>query len=485
MKLLQNWRIILIVFLVIWCIGFIHPFTKSAIVVTTAETPASLLLRAGDLIYSINGQQITSIDSFNAIAANAAGNESVNLGIERETFPYSYKKITYSYISNVNDNPLSFYVKEDSFSNVKFNAQLQGSNKFTIKTSDPDSTINILTKRFKIARIPDYTFQKQADNVILYTASGKEITELITTNGVFEARIGNGTFFTDKDITKYCISGVDCMVNTYAILNQTQGTQAVVWKYGFETHLSDDAAAKFIPLANNLSILKCEYDRCELNDVITFYIDDKRVGFENIYSTDKGKNMSMLFVGGEETTKIDALNKLHMTQAVLQGRTNAEIVSVEPAAPLLGERAVLIFCIIIGAVILANTVILTVLFRDIKTSAVSALLGISDAVIIFGFLAGLQMTITLLTMISIVLMQIFVLAYQNYSILWIKKEGLILRKVMELSSKLTKIFWVAIVVALVITMIKPDFGMPIIVYMILETLINKGLFFRALKAKEM
>jgi hypothetical protein len=76
------------------------------------------------------------------------------------------------------------------------------------------------------------------------------------------------------------------------------------------------------------------------------------------------------------------------------------------------------------------------------------------------------------------------LIYQNYSALWIRKEGLILRKIMELNSRLNKIFWIAAGLLLVLTLIKPDLAAPLLVYMILELTITKGLLFKAIKSKE-
>ncbi|MDD5181966.1 MAG: hypothetical protein PHC66_02220 [Candidatus Nanoarchaeia archaeon] len=462
----------------------IHPFTKQAVEITATEFPASLSFRPYDLVYSINGEKIASIESFSGIVGSIGANESLKVVIERETFPYSYRQFAHNYITNTDDNPIAFYAKENSFSNLKFNAQLQESNRFTIKTSDPDNTIDVLSKRFKTARVSDYIFQKQGSDVVLYTSAGRDISKLIESNGVFEAKIGENVLFTDREIAKYCISGVDCMVHTYAVLNQSQESKEVLWKFGFETQITDEAAARFPELAKSLSILKCEYERCELNDSIKFYLDGETVGFETIYAIDKGKNLSSVFIGGEEKTKDDAFNTLHFVQAVLQGRTDAEIQSVDLAAPLTGEKTVFVFFAVIAGILFINALLNLIIFRDIKTAAVALLLGASEIIVIIGTISGLKMTITLLTMAAIVLVSVMNLVYQNYSVFWIKKEGIIMRKIAELNSRLNKIFWMAIGITTVVTLLWADLGTPILIYLMLEVIITKGLLFRTIKAKE-
>jgi len=267
------------------------------------------------------------------------------------------------------------------------------------------------------------------------------------------------------------------------MLNQTHDTKEVVWKYGFETHITKEASEKFAPLVQDLSILTCEYDRCVLNDSIKYYIDGKEAGSESIYAIDKGKNMTMMFIGSEAKTQPDALHSLYMLQSVLQGRTDAKITSVETAAPLLGDNAVKIFLVAIAAIVILNALLSFIIFRDIKTSAVALLLAVSEIIILIGILAGLKMTITVLTMSALVMISAITLVYQNYSVFWIKKAGMILRKTMELNSKLNKIFWVAVCVLALFTMFKPDFAAPLLLYFLLTVVVTKGLFFNTVKAK--
>lgn len=484
MKILQNWRIIIITLLFIWCIVLIHPFTRAGVQVSAAENPSSLLLRSNDFVYSINNQKITAYSSFEEMAKNIEENDTLKIVIERETFPYSYMKITHQYITNTDDNPLSFYAKPSAFSKIEFNAQLKDSNKFTIKAQNPDEAIKILSKRFKTARIPDYIFEKQENVVVLYTTSGKEISKLIETEGKFEAKIGNQILFTEQDIESYCISGVDCLVNTYPIINQDQETTEVVWLYGFETRINAEAASRFPGLINDLSILKCEYDRCTLNETIDFYLDGEKVGFETVYASDKERNLSKTFVGGEARTKIDALKNLYLLQAILQGRTEAKIVSVEPAPALLGENILTISFSAIALIILINAILLLVQFKDLRTAAVAAVLGIAEIVITLGILSGLKIPFSLLSMIALVTVSVITLAYQNYSIRWIKKEGLILKKISNLNSKHNMWMWIAAALAIVTTMFNAELGAPFVVYFITTIIFTKGLFFKAIRAKK-
>jgi len=204
MAWLSNLRIATVVFLLIISIFLIHPYNKEGLILSNVRYPASLVLKNGDFLVSINGVSVSTLSDFDSVTSEIGSNESVSVEVLRETYPYIYKEILHKYITENKEPFVGFYVREAPFSNIKFSHEFIGGNKFYIKTDDENAEY-IIKRRLEIMNFEDYDLEKTGDGFILTTAYGNEIKDILGRVGKFEAKVGDELFFTAKDIEHICM----------------------------------------------------------------------------------------------------------------------------------------------------------------------------------------------------------------------------------------------------------------------------------------
>jgi len=487
MNLVQRWREIFLLVFVLLAILFIHPFNTSGIQISHLEEPATQVLHIGDIITSINGASVSTIEDFKSVASDININDTVTVSVLRETFPYSYKQLTQSYIAGEKNNKtwISITVKEIQPTNIKFSYELGGATRYTISVNgDLDNAINTISRRFSTGRINNYYFEKAGNNQIyLYTLSGDEVLPLIEAKGEFVAKVGNNTFFTNDNFVKVCTSGVSCSISLYQYLNQSKEVSQVLWRFGFDVTIKNETSYNFVNLTKGLSISKCEGDRCLLNDTINYYLDDQYIGSEDIYSDFKGKPFPLPHVGGSKLTKGDAEQALYTTQAILEGRVDASVVNSEKVNASFGPDFLTIFFVSVAVLIIAGSVLLFVLLKDAVITVISILLGLAELVFVIGWLAVLNVLISPITLVGVIVMAAFTIGYKVFIAAKVKKEGASRYIINNYSSKLDKILFILLCVFAVASFVISSFIAPLLTYFLALLLLSKGIFIKSIKIK--
>jgi hypothetical protein len=485
MAFLKYWQIAVMIALIVLSVVFIHPFNSDGVMISTVHGQASVMIRAGDVLTKINDEPLKSIDDYESILSKIQPNDTVSVGVKRETFPYAYKDFNHLYITGESNGnaDLAFSVKPLAFSNVKYDNELAGGNQFIIRTSDTKATKEVLIKRFAITKVFDYTFSEANGNLVLNTIYGKEITPIIENKGKFEAKVGGELFFDNNDIERYCISGVDCLINFYPKLTKDGNETSVDWKYGFETKITKEAAERFVNLTETLSIASCEYDTCLLNDSIKYYLDGEYIGSEEIYAEAKGKENSKPFVGGLASTKDDAEYMLQFTQAALVGETDADIKSVEPVGPSWNKNIIVVSMAIILVIAFTGAGFATYQLRGAQIFASGLFTNIAEPLIVLGMMSGLNTIIKPMTLFTLVGLSLLSAIYKNYIVVQIKKESFVLKKMNEIDSKLNWVFIGGLVLSVIIMWLVPAIGWPLMMYLIVVLILSKSIFIDAIKEK--
>ena len=481
MKLLEHWRLLIILSLVIASIFLIHPFTKDAVQIAFVEEPASLVVREGDILSKINLQPINSIADFENIYSKINPNDTVDIEVQRETFPYSYRSFTHLFIAEEKENKtnIGISVKPTTSTNMNFNYKIAGGNKFIINKGN----LEILEKRFETFKVKEYSFSEQDGKIILSTTAGEELIPLIETKGEFIAKVGNETFFTSNDIEKMCSGGTSCTLYMYQIQNRTQEETEILWKYGFDVTISNEKGEKFTELTKDLGISSCEQDRCLLDKTIDYYLDGELIGSEEIYSESKGKPYATPVVTGTELTLHDVRNSLYFTQAMLQGEMDAEVESVEKLEPTFGKGSLNMILIIAVLIPIISGVIAGVLSRKIMTGLTSMALGFFELLIVAGSLAAFNLIVTPLCFAALIIVPLLSLIYHNYSLFKIKKQGFILKKIMDINKGMNKWLLISMLVFFILTFFIQTIAAILLIYVILVYLLSKETFFRSIKVR--
>jgi hypothetical protein len=479
MAWLSKWRTWVIVALLIWSIILIHPFAKGGLEVSKVDYPASLVLRSGDHLVNVNGETFDSVNEFNDFKEDFDYNDSVEVEVLRETYPYSYNTLNHLYLP-VDEN-LGFFVAKSQKTNLEFSYELVGGNKFYVDVNgNLDNAEKVLDARLPIVGVDDYSIKQIDNQLVLSTSAGQELKDVIETRGRFEAKIGNETFFDANDITSVCLSGVDCDSYLYPIVNQTAESTTVVWRYGFEVRITEEASNKFAELTEELSIAKCELDRCILDHGIDYYVDDELVGTEEIFSESKGTTYSRPSVTGESLTSDDANRDKRFMQAILQGEADLEVTDVEELDPIFTSEAWSGLLVLFIALMLVGPILILIQTKKAVSFGASLLTVVADEIIVLGLLAGLNITITTATFIAFLAIPLITALYQNISVGMIKKAGIVKKKISELNSKLTKGTIAAVLLLFVINFLLPAVTIPLLAYAVLMLLITKGFFYKYL-----
>jgi len=484
MGYLKYARPAVIILLVLWFLVIIHPFTREGVVIKDVEMPASMILKKGDIINSIDSIKINNLNAYENALSQIKPNDTVTVSAYRETFPYSYTEVVHMFVAGERDNRtfLGIVADKTHFSNLKLSYKLSEGNRFVI-SSNQSNAIEVIENRLKLGKIHDFSVYNEGDKIILLTSAGDEVIPLIETKGNFYAKIGNETFFNNSDIENVCITGVNCNLNLYAHYNESESSSEknVVWKYGFEVDLSSEAGQRFADITKNLSIASCKYDKCLLTESIKYYIDGKLIGYESIYSESKGKPYQKVIVGGDMQTKEDAMKALYFTQAIVKsGVLDARI---DEASKYTAPKTLLLngaFYFLVFAAV-ATSIVAGILLKKLKIIPVLLALTFSEIVIVIGTLAGLNIIITPATLVSLIVVGLILLANYLFVSYKFKKEGIIKSKILILSKKIGKWTMISIVVAIALVFVIPNFISPIIIYLITNFLLTRPLFFKALE----
>lgn len=94
----------ILIALVVFFLILIHPFTKAAIFVESVESPAAVSIRTGDLIYSVNGNPIKTMEEYENAVSEIKPNDTVTIVALRETFPYTYRNATNLFVADEMDD---------------------------------------------------------------------------------------------------------------------------------------------------------------------------------------------------------------------------------------------------------------------------------------------------------------------------------------------------------------------------------------------
>lgn len=370
-------------------------------------------------------------------------------------------------------------LKRPSFSKIKFSYKLIGGNQFVI-TSDQENAVDIIKKRLDANKIYDYSISKDGNQITLITTAGDDIIPIIEAKGDFYAKVGDKLFFDTKDIQSVCTTGTNCVINLYAARNQTQTEITVVWKYGFEVELTKEAGNKFINLTEGLNISSCQMEKCLLSAKIDYYIDDKLIGSEDIYSENKGLAYEKPIIGGDVGTQEDATKMLYFAQSMLYGKLDAKVDSFTPAENNKVASFDIIVYVMIGFAI-ASAIASAILIKKLKIFITALLLGLSEIVIAIGSIVGLNFMITFSTLASFIAVGIMIFVYQNYIAYRIKKEGIIKSKILTLSKSMDTWLIVSLVILFILVFVYPSFIAALLIHLTTFFLLTKSMLLKAIE----
>lgn len=407
-KILTNWRVIILLITLLVMVLLIQPRFNTegaAIKSIIADSDAT---RAGidnpkerampialEVIKEINNKKIKDLKEYYSTINNIEINETIQITTNKRT--YKLTKTT---------EDLGIKTTEVPTSNIRKGLDLQGGTRVILKPEqkvDQETYTNIidgLENRLNVYGLADITIKQisgidEQDLILLEIAgaSEKEVRELITGQGKFEAQISNQTVFSggDKDIISVCrsadCSGIDPQ-------RPCQQNEDLTWGCGFyfAITISQKSADRMAELTKNLGTV-LENSNKRLSEPLILYLDGKEITQLTIADNLKGKSITEVSIsGGElgvsgEEALSNSLKEMKKLQTILKTGSfpvKLEIIKMDSISPKLGSEFIK-NAILVG--ILASITVIIVLiisYKNIKIALPILINTLSEILMVLG-----------------------------------------------------------------------------------------------------
>lgn len=415
-RLITNWRVIILVLFMIFAYLTINPnFNTSGVVVKAVELNssasfagfenpgASTMPTKLEVINSVNGKTITNLKDYSDIISSINNNETIRITSNKREYAL------------LKSDHLGLTVTNVPGSNIRKGLELAGGTRVllqpseTITDAERDDLIAVMENRLNVYGLSDLKI-KAADDLlgnkyILIEISGateQEVKDLISKQGLFEAKIGNDTVFVGgkKDITFVCRNDGTCS-GVRECFTETEGEYC---KFEFAISLSEAAAQRHADITKNIPLKTTENGQQVLEKTIDFYLDGKLVDSLNVMSDLKGKVTTQIAISGpgigktrEEAvnTALANMNKLQTILITGSLPYKLNIIKIDTISPILGEAFLKNTFLVFGLSILAVGSIVFIRYRKIKVSGTIMFIVISEIFITLGVAAFLKNNIDL------------------------------------------------------------------------------------------
>jgi preprotein translocase subunit SecD len=402
MKIKFTWKIWLWIIVLLFSLVsiFITPnFLQKGVLISSVGQNSSALeqgLRAGQVITAVDGKIVTSIEEFsNIMNAKFPSLQKIKTTITTKDAEY----VIYSNASS------GIVVSKLPLTNLKLGLDLAGGSKALVKASNHTLTaseaadlVSIMSNRFNVYGLSDMKISTVRDlagnnfiSVEIAGATQKEVQDLISQQGKFEAKIGNETVFRGekKDITNVARGGQDA-----GVYDCQQTTNGYFCNFRFTIYLSQEAAERQAAITNTLDV-NSTASGDELSKPLDLYVDGKLMDSLQISASLKGRAETVIQITGSGTgaTQNDAItaaqNNMKNLQTILITGSlpfELEIVKLDTISPTLGSDF-LKYILLASLISIIIVSIITFARYRVKAAIAPLIVCISEIVITLGIAA--------------------------------------------------------------------------------------------------
>lgn len=412
MKIKLTWKIWILIVVLVLSLLAIFPLTffQKGILVTSVEPNSTAFeqgFRTDQIIIAIDGEKIENLEDFSTLfQGKFTSNQTTKM-------VFSTQESQIIYFSNQTPE---ITVSELPKTNVKLGLDLVGGARALIqaedkKLSSPEikDLVSITENRLNEFGLTDIKVRSVSDlagnNFMLIEIAGatpKDLRDIISKQGKFEAKIGNETVFVggkDRDIASVCRGDPTCL----RIENPQPSNGGYVAQFSFGITLSGDAARRHATITDNLQVNSTPQGNY-LEKQLDLYLDDQLVDSLLISEGLKGRITTQIQISGSgsgETQDLaykDAEESMHQLQTILITGSlpyKLKIVKLDIISPLLGSEFIKSILMAGVAALLAVALIIFIRYRKFKSSIALLITSISEIIIILGIASLIEWNIDL------------------------------------------------------------------------------------------
>jgi len=379
-------------------------FLQKGVLVTSVELNSTAFeqgLRQGQIITNIDGQKIDNIEDFSkSLKGKYISNQSIKIEI----------KTTNSEMILFSDQAPEITVSEIPKTDIKTGLDLSGGSRALVQAEDRklsseeiNDLITITSNRFNVYGISDMKIRPVSDltgnHFMLIEIAGatpKDLQDLLSEQGKFEAKIGNDTAFIggNRDVSSVCRNDATCAGIESC---QPDGSGGFFCNFRFSVFLSEAAANQHADITQSLDIDPSNPGY--LSEKLDLYLDDSLVDSLFIGVGLKGRVTTQIQISGSGSgsTQDEAygatkeqMNKLQTILITGSLPYKLEVVKLDTISPILGKDFVrsIIFAGI--AALVAVAIIIFFRYKKFKSSIALLITSFSEVLIILGIASLIQ-----------------------------------------------------------------------------------------------
>ncbi len=434
-KIVTNPRIIVLVIALILAFIFMNPTFSDGVAIRGVDddSPASMaspepLLnpdpdikpRNREIILSINEMVVNNLEDYSNILNDIEPGETVTLETNKDTY-FIQAGSQYDNITG-NTTYLGLEVMEKPKTNIRTGLDISGGTRVLLEpdgelgADDLDVIISNIEQRLDVFGLGDVTVTSATDLFgdvfILVEAGGvneAEITELLSRQGVFEAKIANETVFRggDQDIIFVCRTA-DCAGIKPGTCREVG--DGYVCEYGFSITLSREAAQRQADLTQDLEIIGGPEGH--LSENLSLYLDGELTNELRIAAGLRGNPVTDIEISGSgegpnrQAATDNALADMRQMRAVIEtGSLPVElnIVKVDNISPVVGSGFVQNALLAGLFAILAVVTIVSIRYREIRISIPMTLTMFAEVTLLLGLAAMINWSIDMAAIAAIII----------------------------------------------------------------------------------
>lgn len=394
------------IFLIVMILAFIAiapwKILDKGVLISSVESNSTAFeqgIRQGQIITAIDGKKVNTVEDFSKIIQEKfPTNESIKLIITTKNSEF---------VLFTNKSP-EITVSSVPKSNLKTGLDLSGGSRALVKAQDKELTsaelkdlIAVTNNRLNTYGISDVLITPVTDlsgnnymSVEIAGATPKDLQDLISQQGKFEAKIGNQTAFIggERDIASVCRGDATC-ARIESCNQLSDGSYACT--FSFSIYLSEAAAQKHADITKNLSVNSTPQGNY-LSEKLDLFLDDKLVDSLLISEDLRGRVTTQVSISGSgsgltqaEAYK-DAESSMNKLQTILITGSlpyKLEIVKLDTISPSLGKEFLQSIILLAITVFIIISVILFIKYRKIKITLSVIMTMFSEAFITLGIAA--------------------------------------------------------------------------------------------------
>ena len=390
--------LLLVLFLMLIAINP-NPFVRGIEVQSVSGEAGINGIKVGDIVESINGKTIVSVEDFNQVLGTIHDNS---------TFLFKSKQREVAYLTTGKPDITVQRVRK---SNIQKGLDLSGGTRVLLRPDVEGSVsdkqisdlIDVLNNRLNTYGLGDLQIRAASDRegnklvlVEIAGASREEVRQLIEQQGEFEAKIGNKTAFvgSKNDITFVCKDDGTC-AGIRSCAQSDDGNFACTFE--FQIRLSGDAARRHAQITKDIPVRQeADGSRIYLEQQLDLYLDHALVSTLQIGEDLKGRETTSIAISGpgigitREVARDSALGEMNRLQTILITGSlpfGLKIEKLDSISPLLGAAFIKNAFFVGFLAIIAVGIVVYVRFRRFKIMLPMMFTMMSEIYIILGVAA--------------------------------------------------------------------------------------------------